>query len=220
MSEDSMKVRVCVGLVILCVGGFLMFALLTVQSTLTSDKAYAQNLIRLHVVAHSNLPKDQDLKLVVRDAVLQETRDILGDTVSKEQANNMLVMHQENLQEVAQEVVRSQGFDYPVQVTIGHFAFPHRDYETLTLPEGFYDAVRIEIGNAVGDNWWCVLFPPLCLGELSDADSNLVKVHDEGTEGTFVFRSKLWEHVSQTRYAQTLQKWWQASAAGFPTIVD
>lgn len=218
MQRNSIKARLLVGLTIFCFGAFSIFLLLTIQSKLNSDKAFAQNLIRLHVVAHSNSPTDQDLKLVVRDAVLQETKNILGDTQDKEQAYSLLQQYEEKIQNRAQEVVFAQGFDYPVQVKMGHFAFPHRDYGNLSVPEGTYDAVRIEIGNAIGDNWWCVLFPPLCLSELDGANQNLVKIEEKSQGPRLVFRSKLWEQVAQTRYAEAFRKWWQASAADFTAI--
>ena len=102
---------------------------------------------------------------------------------------------------------------------MGQFVFPYRQYGSMALPEGWYDAVRIEIGAAAGDNWWCILFPPLCLADLEGADKDLVTIEQDGSSGSkLVFRLKLWEHVSETRYAQALQKWWQASAAGFPTL--
>mgnify|MGYP000903925809 CR=1 FL=1 len=220
MSQNSIKTRFLVGLILVCAGVFSGLILLVIQNSLSNDTAFAEDLIRLHVVANSNSPKDQDLKLAVRDAILQEAKTILGEIGDKERAYNLLKDHEQNLHKSAQEVVLAQGFDYPVEIKMGYFAFPHRDYGSLSLPEGWYDAVRVEIGEARGENWWCVLFPPLCLADLEGAEKNLVKVDQTGSSGhKLVFRSKLWEHVSQTRYAQALQRWWQASAAGFPVLV-
>lgn len=218
MKRDSIRARLLVGLTFFCFGVFSIFLLLTIQSKFSSDKAFAQNLIRLHVVAHSNSPKDQDLKLVVRDAVLQATKSILQETQDKQHAYSLLREHKDTIQNLAQDVVFSQGFDYPVQIVMGHFQFPHRDYGNLAVPRGFYDAVRVEIGNANGDNWWCVLFPPLCLAELEGADQNLVKVEKKATGQRFVFRSKFWDQVTQTRYAKAFRQWWQASAANLTPI--
>lgn len=224
MSQNSVRARLITGFTLLCLGVFATGLFSSLERNLNSDTAFAQNLIRLHVIAHSNLPQDQDLKLLVRDAVLQETKDILAQVEDKEEAYQLLSVHGGRLKERAQEVVQAQGFDYPVQVKLGHFPFPYREYGQLALPEGWYDAVRIEIGEARGDNWWCILFPPLCLGELQGKDSSLLEVNslEEGEEEgqRFVFRSKLWEQAAQTRYAQVLRKWLQASAAGLSALAN
>lgn len=225
MSRNSVRARLITGFTLLCLGVFATGLLSGLERNLNSDTAFAQNLIRLHVIAHSNLPQDQDLKLLVRDAVLQETKDILGQADDKEEAYQLLLAHGGRLQERAQEVVWAQGFSYPVQVRLGHFPFPHREYGQLALPEGWYDAVRIEIGEARGDNWWCVLFPPLCLGELQGTDNSLVQVSspEEGQQEQghrYVLRFRLWEQAAQTRYAQALRKWLQASAAGLSALAN
>lgn len=219
MSRDSLAARLLVCFVLLCTGAFAFGLLSALEHGFHSDKAFAQDLIRLHVIANSNLPQDQELKLKVRDAVLLETKRILGDITGKEQAYTLLQHNIQALERCAQEEVLANGFDYPVQIRMGSYLFPDRDYGDLLLPEGRYDAVRVEIGAAQGDNWWCILFPPLCLAELEGTSSNLVKVNQKENTGeeagrSFVFRSKLWEQVAQTRYPRLFQSWWQASAAG------
>lgn len=220
MARSSIKARVLVSFAIFTIGVFLVLSVLLLRDNLESSKAFAgENLIRLHVVAHSNAPKDQDLKLKVRDAVLQDAHDLIGTSRDKAQIQALLRENKSRLEELAQAVVRAHGFEYPVQVKIGNFAFPPKDYGTLSLPEGWYDAVRIELGAALGDNWWCILFPPLCLADLEGASTNLVKVEPKTeAEPRIVLRSRLWDHFAQTRYAQTLQKWWQASAASYPMV--
>lgn len=221
MARNSLKARFAFALAILCMGTLIGFTILAIQSSLNSDKAFAENLIRLHVIAHSNSPKDQDLKLVVRDEVLREAGQILGDIDNKERAYELLMKNAERLETRAQEVVARLGFDYPVEVKMGQYVFPYREYASMALPQGTYDAVRVEIGAAAGDNWWCVLFPPLCLAELEGANENLVAIDKEGSSGKrIVLRLKLWEHVVETRYAQALQKWWRASAAGLPALTN
>ena len=221
MFRDAMKVRLVVSLVLLGTGLFSGLILFALSGTLRSDKAYAENLIRLHVVANSNSPQDQDLKLLVRDEVLREAQQILDDVEDKQGAYSALRTNADRLEARAQEVVVAQGFSYPVVVKLGQFPFPYREYGFMSLPEGMYDAVRIEIGTAQGDNWWCVLFPPLCLAELDALDQNLVSKEENASSGRrFVFRSKLWESMSETKYARALQQWWQASASGFPAFSD
>lgn len=219
MSRNSFSTRLYISLAIMCTGIIIGLILFAAENHLGYDKAYAEQLIRLHVIANSNTPQDQDLKLIVRDAVLGEAEHILAETADKQSAYSLLMDNQERLEARAQEVVASQGFDYSVQVKMGQFMFPYREYASLALPEGLYDAVRVELGAAKGDNWWCVLFPPLCLAELEGANQELVTIDHNSTSGNrLVFRFKLWEHVVETRYAQALQKWWQASAAGLPAL--
>lgn len=223
MSTSSLKTRLLVCFILLCLGVFASGVFFAVERALHSDQAFAQDLIRLHVIAHSNLPQDQELKLKVRDALLLETRRLLGETRSKDQAYSLLVSNAEALERCAREAVLANGFDYPVQIKMGSYLFPERAYGDLLLPEGTYDAVRVEIGAAEGDNWWCILFPPLCLADLEGANASLVKVdHKENAkqEGgrSYVFRSKLWDQVVQTRYARLIQDWWKASAAGLSAL--
>jgi len=221
MYRSSRKTRFIMAFGILCTGIIVGLILLTLESHLSYDKAYAESLIRLHVIANSNSPTDQDLKLMVRDAVLREAEQILKDIDHKQEAYQLLRENEERLKNRAQEVVTSEGFAYPVEVNMGQFIFPYREYGAMKLPEGWYDAVRVEIGAAAGDNWWCVLFPPLCLADLDGTNQDLVSINPDGSSGNkLVFRLRFWEHVAQTRYAQALQRWWQASAAGFPTLAN
>lgn len=114
----------------------------------------ADKIVRLHVLANSDAVEDQRLKLTVRDAVLQAAEGVgqIDDTLLY------------NLQEAAQRTVETEGYDYPVQVTREHCWFDTREYETFSLPAGYYDAVRVIIGEGAGRNWWCVIYPPLCTG--------------------------------------------------------
>ena len=114
----------------------------------------ADKIVRLHVLANSDAVEDQRLKLTVRDAVLQAAEGVgeIDDTLLY------------NLQEEAQRTVETEGYDYPVQVTREHCWVDTREYETFSLPAGYYDAVRVIIGEGAGRNWWCVIYPPLCAG--------------------------------------------------------
>lgn len=114
----------------------------------------ADKIVRLHVLANSDAVADQNLKLTVRDAVLKAAEGVgqIDDTLLY------------RLQEEAQRTVETEGYDYPVQVTREHCWFDTREYETFSLPAGYYDAVRVIIGEGAGRNWWCVIYPPLCTG--------------------------------------------------------
>ncbi len=166
--------------------------------------ALAQKVIRLHVVANSDSAEDQALKLKVRDAVLQEGALRLTG-LDRDQALEALTQALPELGQVAADTVAGEGYDYPVRVTLGEDAFPTKRYQDFALPAGDYTALRVELGEGSGQNWWCVVFPPLCLGSVSEtaaetlAESGLtddqVSLVTGETEGYVVkFRAmELWE---------------------------
>ncbi|HWR05230.1 stage II sporulation protein R [Sporomusa sp.] len=118
--------------------------------------------VRLHILANSDSTEDQRLKLKVRDAVIAYLTPYVQEVSDAQEANNIIASHQENIIMVAKKVLGENGVNYPVAVQMGTFEFPVRTYGSLELPAGEYQAVRILLGQAAGQNWWCVLFPPLC----------------------------------------------------------
>jgi stage II sporulation protein R len=129
---------------------------------LRADTAYnTHNLIRLHVVANSDQPKDQEVKLEVRDAILNAS----GSLFAGKTLDDAVLAVKDNLplfKRIAENVLAASGYDYPVGVEYGAFAFPERTYGPLVLPAGNYQALRVVLGSGEGANWWCILFPPLC----------------------------------------------------------
>ena len=160
MSGDSIRTRLTWGLAFLCTAVILGIILNCAANSLNSDKAYAENLIRLHVVANSNLPQDQDLKLAVRDEVLKEAERILSAADSKQGAYALLETYQERLRERAQAVVASAGFDYPVEVKMGRL-FSYRSTEPwLCLKDGMMRCVlKSALHKATTGGACC--FPPV-----------------------------------------------------------
>ena len=94
-------------------------------------------------------------------------RDICGNCKNKRDAISLVEKHKENFKQIALDTIRSEGYSYDVNINIGNFEFPTKDYGDISLPAGFYDALRVEIGSASGQNWWCVMFPPLCFVAVS-----------------------------------------------------
>ena len=132
-----------------------------------------EDVIRLHVIAHSDDEYDQQLKLLVRDAVLEETSALLSDCADKESAERRLKEHLAQLASVAEETLADAGCPAPVQIAFGRENYPTRHYRGISLPAGEYLSLRIIIGEGAGQNWWCVLYPSLCLsaaGEYGVAD--------------------------------------------------
>lgn len=165
-------------------------------------------LLRLHVVANSDSDADQALKLEVRDAVLDCAAGYLENVSDVRAAEQVLGAHLAELAGAGQAVVREKGYDYAVRASLGTSHFPTKTYDGFALPAGDYRALRVTIGAGEGRNWWCVVFPTLCVsaasewqdtavsGGLSDEDVRLMAEEDEG----YVLRFKcleLWDKLSQ-----------------------
>ena len=122
------------------------------------------NVLRLHVLANSDSEEDQALKLKVRDAILAESASMLADCDSRDEAISTVQANIQRLKSAARDVIVSEGYDYSVDIELGEEVYPTRDYESFCFPSGSYVSLRVMIGDAQGQNWWCVLFPPMCLG--------------------------------------------------------
>ena len=154
-------------------GGIILLFLLGLFTVLPihGEQEIYDSVVRLHVLANSDAEDDQALKLMVRDEVLRVTAPMLEGCESREQAEQILNDHSDEIASAAQAVVTEQGYDYPVSVLLGKEQYPTRNYESCCFPSGTYVSLRVCIGEAEGQNWWCVLFPPLCLSAAS-ADDN------------------------------------------------
>lgn len=128
----------------------------------------SDSVLRLHVLANSDRVEDQQLKLKVRDAVLQEAKAILPESSSVREAEKVLGANLERLAAAGAAVVAEEGYDYPVSAGLEDTWFPTKEYEDFALPAGQYRALRIIIGEGEGQNWWCVVFPPLCLASAAE----------------------------------------------------
>ena len=134
------------------------------------QRTLAEQVVRLHVLANSDDPADQALKLQVRDAILAEAEPLLEGVSSQEAAEAALRGSLDSLARVGQEAVAQAGYDYPVRVELTTSYFPTREYTDFSLPAGYYRALRVEIGAAEGHNWWCVVYPPRCSVGVTEAE--------------------------------------------------
>lgn len=125
-------------------------------------------VLRIHILANSDSPEDQQLKLMVRDAVLEECGDLFDSQGTLEQAKERAQANLIRLEETANRTLEEQGCTDKAQAQIVNMYFNTREYEDFTMPAGCYDAVRITIGEGKGRNWWCVMFPSLCLPAAED----------------------------------------------------
>lgn len=148
----------------------LLIALLSILP-IHSESLIYDEVLRLHVIANSDSDADQKLKLLVRDAILEETQKILKNAKSREEAEKIISENSALLENIALETVRKNQFDYPVTLELGREKYPTKNYESCAFPSGEYLSLRIKIGEASGENWWCVLFPPLCLSAATDKDA-------------------------------------------------
>lgn len=138
------------------------------------------DVLRMHVIANSDCSADQQLKLMVRDAVLERGAQLFDGTVTADEARRKIEPHKAELEAAAREVIERAGYDYPVSVNVVNEYFATRCYGSLTMPAGRYTAVKVVIGEGAGRNWWCVMFPPLCLPAAQDRGGNLDAFFDDG----------------------------------------
>ena len=154
----------------ICILAFLLFIYTTICA-ISYAKSVSEDLensvFRLHVIANSDSKEDQNLKYIVRDKLLQYMNSYLSNTSTKEDAIKIANEHLDEFKQVAINTIKEQGYSYNVNVKVGNFEFPTKTYGDISLPAGFYDALRVEIGEAKGQNWWCVMFPPLCFVDVT-----------------------------------------------------
>ncbi|HAN21325.1 MAG: hypothetical protein A2Y15_07215 [Clostridiales bacterium GWF2_36_10] len=173
--------------------------LLTIDCFVPRDenKIY-ESVIRLHILANSDSDSDQQLKLKVRDAIIAESGDLFTDVESNELPLDQMEELGTQFAQIANRVISENGQNYTAQAQWGKEAYPTREYDGISFPAGEYYSLRINMGNAEGHNWWCVLFPPLCTNA-SSAKKSLINmgISNNGTKvytsKKYVFRFKILE---------------------------
>ncbi len=173
--SDEKKCVLCLALVILM--GFILF-----YTYIGDSQNQYEGIVRLHVLANSDTVEDQALKLKVRDAVI-EYMEKQDDLNSAGEAREYLRENLNRLEKIAEGVIASEGYDYSARADLGVRYIPEKAYGGITFPAGNYEALNITIGRGEGENWWCVLFPPLCLLEEGTATDDEVVSGDEASEG-------------------------------------
>ncbi len=144
---------------------YILFSAGSYSLAISSD--LSQSVFRLHVLANSDSKEDQELKLKVRDNLLDFMNEICSNCSTKEEAMKIANENKDKFQEIAENTIKENGFNYSVKININNFYFPTKSYGDISLPAGYYDALRVEIGEAKGQNWWCVMFPSLCFIDVS-----------------------------------------------------
>lgn len=155
---------------------FIFLSMSSYANTISQN--LSDNFFRLHILANSNSKSDQELKLKVRDKIIEYMNSQDFSNYSKEGIISHVSENLNIYKEIAENAIKASGFDYPVSIEVGNYLFPTKKYGNISLPAGNYDALRIKIGNSTGENWWCSLFPPLCFVDISSG------IIDENAEKT------------------------------------
>lgn len=158
---------------------FLIFSIFSYASNISNS--LENNIFRLHIIANSDSIEDQSLKLKIRDNIISYLEKICDNCKSKTDFKDVINNNLDNLKQIAENTVNECGFNYKIKLEIDNFYFPTKEYGNISLPAGYYDGLKIKVGNAIGQNWWCSLFPPLCFTDISsgivedEAKDNLEK---------------------------------------------
>lgn len=182
---------------------FLVISAYSYVSAISKD--LCGNVFRLHVIANSDSKEDQDLKYKVRDSLIEYMKSLTSNISTKEEAISIAQTHLSDFKNIAKNIIKDNGYDYDVNIEIGNFSFPTKTYGDISLPSGFYDALKVVIGKGSGQNWWCVMFPPLCFVDvtsgvvpeeskenleenLSDEEYNLISNSNNSSTTNFKFK--------------------------------
>ena len=201
-SRDHLKV---VEIILLL--GLAVFLASGASAVQTQDEL-AEKVVRLHVLANSDSEEDQALKLQVRDAVLSRAEYLLEAASDRKEAEGILRGRLLEFESVARETIREAGYDYPASVELMDTEFPTKRYTGFTLPAGEYLALRVLIGEAEGQNWWCVVYPPLCAAVSTDvpvtalaigfSEEEISLITEENPRYELKFKTvELWETLRQ-----------------------
>ena len=155
-------------LTIICLAAMFIVTVLPIHG----EEEIYNSVVRLHVLANSDSEDDQSLKLKVRDEILALSAPVLKECTSREQAEQKLREITPDLKSAAQSKLLSEGYTYSVDVLLDSEYYPTKEYESCSFPEGEYLSLRVVIGEGEGQNWWCCLFPPLCLSAATDTSKN------------------------------------------------
>lgn len=213
-SMRSIRLFLMTAVVILLVGAILSVKLAAYSDNVSRD--ISDNLLRLHVIANSDSQEDQELKLKVRDKILEYVQRILEESSDIQETITLVNNNIGDIIKLAKDEVAANGETYAVTAGIGNYPFPTKTYGDVALPAGYYQALRVVIGEGDGGNWWCVLFPPLCFVDasrgkvpdsvkkdlqevLTEEEYNLLVISDEDRDLPIKVKFKVVEFFQETK---------------------
>ncbi|MBQ2739676.1 MAG: stage II sporulation protein R [Oscillibacter sp.] len=164
----------------------LIAALMWSVGTVRTRQEISDKVVRLHVLANSDSEEDQALKYRVRDAVLGRLTALMRTSEDRSQAEGIIRGQLLELEELARQEITAAGYDYPVTAQLQELDFPTREYESFTLPAGEYLALQLVIGEGAGQNWWCVVFPPLCTAAAAEVPASALAAGFSEEEVRFI----------------------------------
>lgn len=201
-AKEHTRKRRLLGRALVC--GFVLAALCSFFPFAAACGQLPRDVVRLHVVANSNGAEDQAVKLLVRDAVLEEAARWYQGAGSMEEASSRLCTHLQSIAGAARQVLGEQGMGYSATAQMTEMYFPTRDYGDFRLPAGRYRTLRVTLGEGAGKNWWCVVFPSLCLPAATQEEALLTLPEGErqvveGGQGVQVKLKavELWESLRE-----------------------
>lgn len=150
------------------------FIMIFMSDGFTAAATVREECLRLHVLADTDSEADQQVKLMVRDAVLEETKELFTSCLSASEAAVRAAENADEIKAIAEGVLRENGFSYGAQVSVEKEYFGTRQYDDVALPAGNYTALKVVLGDGQGHNWWCVMFPPLCLPAVTERNEDSV----------------------------------------------
>lgn len=189
MKKEKIKKIVKISIIVIP----LVLIPIIIAGSVYSEKVFtdiSDNVVRLHVIANSDSADDQNLKLKVRDAIVEYAGEKLKDCNTKESVVDFLQKDCDNIKQLVEDCMQKEGSNYSAYVCLGEYNFPAKNYGNYCFPEGKYQALRVVIGEGIGKNWWCVLFPPLCY-----ISENAINISSEA-EG--LLRGKLSDEAYET----------------------
>lgn len=163
--------------ILFIITGILMVLYRQSMAEQKMQKEIAGEILRLHVVANSDSAEDQELKLEVKETIVTYLRGIMSDAASVEEARAQIQKRLPEIEEIAAEKMKAEGYDYKAEATLGECYFPVKEYGDMTFPAGDYEALKVNLGDSAGKNWWCVMYPTLCF-----VDSTYQIVPEESKE--------------------------------------
>jgi len=176
----------------------------------TTQRDIAENVIRFHVLAHSNDYVDQVIKDIVRTEVLAEFEYLLLSTDNIKESRQLLKAEMPSIQAHAESVVRKLGFDYKIEARLDKAFFPTQVYGDLSFPPGVYEALQITIGDGVGRNWWCLMFPPLCFVDMTSTETGRQQLADTVSDESFRLLTHQDQDANPTMEVRfRIVEWWQ-----------
>lgn len=162
-----MKYKKLIIILVAFIFSFIYFINPYIEDKVMHKNPFKDQIIRFHVRANSDMEEDQKLKLKVRDKILEEMGDKFKDTKTIEESRIIIQENMEEIRDIALEVIKGEGLDYDVDVFLGIDDFPIRRYGNMIFPQGEYETLLVTIGKGQGQNWWCVMFPPLCFVDIT-----------------------------------------------------